>query len=65
MKVSTDEIERSDGITEKIQGTAGQEYETIEALQNVEQLDRLNDAHAVVIAKNDEGSFDLHTIDLP
>lgn len=65
MKVSTDDIERPDGITERISGTAGQQYETIKSLENVEQMDRLNDAHAVVITKNDEGSLDLHTIELP
>ena len=65
MKVSTADIERAEGIEERISGTAGQAYETIESLKNVEQLDRLNQAHALVIAKNEEGSLDLHTIDLP
>ena len=65
MKISTEDIERSEGITERIGGTAGQAYETIESLKNVEQMDRLNDAHALVIVKNDDGSMDVHTIDLP
>lgn len=65
MKISTDDIERSDGITERISDTSGQAYETIESLKGVEQMDRLNDAHVLVIAKNDDGSFDVHTVELP
>ena len=65
MKISTADIERAEGITERIQGTAGQSYETIESLKDVQQMDRLNDAHVVVLAKNDEGSLDVHTVDLP
>ena len=65
MKVSTEDIEREEGITERISTTAGQKYETIDGLRNVEQMDQLNEAHALVIAKDDEGSLDVHTIDLP
>jgi len=64
MKISTDDIERKDGITDKVKDTAGQSYETIEGLKNVEQMDRLNKAHALVIAKTDAG-YDLHTVELP
>ena len=53
MKISTDDIERSEGITERIGGTAGQTYETIADLKGVEQMDRLNATHALVIAKSD------------
>lgn len=66
MKISTENIERAEGITEKVKGeTAGQEYETIDGLKNVEQMDRLNDAHALVISKTEAGSFDVHTVKLP
>lgn len=65
MKISTDNIERSDGITQKTGETAGQPYETIESLQGVEQMDRLNEAHVAVMARNDDGTLDLHTVDLP
>ena len=66
MKISTDNIERSDGITERVAGggTAGQVYDTIESLKGVEQMDRLNDGHILVIAKSADG-LDLHTVDLP
>ena len=65
MKVNTQDIEREEGITQRIDGTAGQAYETIESLKNVTQMDRLNEAHAVVTVSNDDGSLDLHTIELP
>lgn len=64
MKISTADVERPEGITERVAGTAGQSFETIEDLKDVVQMDRLNDGHAVVIAKTDEG-MDVHTIDLP
>ncbi len=65
MKISTSDIERTEGITERIGGTAGQTYETIESLKGVQQMDRLNDAHVLVIAEDSKGSLDLHTVDLP
>ena len=65
MKISTDEIERPDGITERVADTSGQSYETIESLKGVVQMDRLNDAHVLVIAKNDDNSLDVHTVELP
>ena len=65
MKISTDDVEREEGITERIQGTAGQTYDTIESLKGVEQMDKLNASHAVLIARSDSGSLDMRTIELP
>ena len=64
MKISTDDIDRDDGITEKINGKAGQTYETIDELEGVVQLSRLNRGNAVVLIKG-EGGVDLKTIALP
>lgn len=64
MKISTRNIEREDGITEPVRGTAGQEYETIESWQNVEQMDKLNEAHAVLLVR-DGDQLDLKTVALP
>ena len=64
MKISTDEVERSEGITEKVNGTAGQVYETVKSLTGVEQMDKLNDGHVLVLVRNGE-SLDAHTVDLP
>lgn len=65
MKISTENIEDIKGIEEKINGTAGLKYETIPELQGVEQLDRLDDAHAVILVKAEDGKQSLKTIDMP
>lgn len=66
MKISTEDLDRNEGITERIQGTAGQKYETIEDMKGVAQLDRLNDSHALVLVENeDNGRQDLRTVKLP
>jgi hypothetical protein len=67
MKVSTDDIERAEGIGEHISdgGTAGQAYETISELEGVVQLDRLGDTHAVIVTQTDDGTLSLRTIELP
>lgn len=67
MKISTKDIGRSEGITERVSGggVAGQKYETVEKLKGVVQLDRLNDSHAIILVQNDGGSQDLATVELP
>ncbi|MCA9103594.1 MAG: hypothetical protein KDA63_20720 [Planctomycetales bacterium] len=67
MKVSTDDIERAEGIDEHVRdgSTAGQKYETITELDGVVQLDRLGDAHAVIVSQSDDGALSLRTIELP
>ncbi len=64
MKVSTEKIADIEPITTKISGTSGLTYETIESLQGVAQLDKLDDAHAVLLVEAD-GGFDLRTIEFP
>ncbi len=65
MKINTNDVEREEGITERIKGTAGQTYETIESLKGVEQMDKLNDHHAVVLARGENGALNMSTIELP
>lgn len=66
MKIDTASVATQEGIKEHVEGggTAGLPYETIGELENVVQLDRLNDTHAVVITDND-GVMNLTTIALP
>jgi hypothetical protein len=64
MKVSTDGIDKNEGIVSKINGTAGLKYETIADLKGVMQLDKLDDARALILCKNEKG-LDLKSIDLP
>ena len=67
MKISTKEIDREEGITERVSGggTAGQTYDTIEDLKGVQQLDRLSDTHGVIVSQIDGGKQVLSTIALP
>lgn len=67
MKISTENIEKQKGITQRIAGggTAGQPYETIEELQGVIQLDKINDTTGVVIIQAEDGKLQLKTILLP
>ncbi|MEW4487650.1 hypothetical protein AB1L42_06185 [Thalassoglobus sp. JC818] len=66
MKISTNDIERSEGLTERVEGggTAGQTYETVSSWQNVVELDKLNSTHAVVLI-DDGGQLNLKTVELP
>jgi hypothetical protein len=66
MKMSMNGIEGYDAITEPVEGEKkGLPYETIEQLKGIEQLDRLDDGNAVVLARAESGSLDLKTIPLP
>ncbi len=67
MKISTENLGRKEGITERVSGggTAGQTYETIEELKGVVQLDRLNDESAIILVKTESGASNLQTIALP
>ena len=67
MKISTEDIERQDGITERVGGggVAGQTYDTVESLKGVVQLDKLNDQRGVIVSKSESGVLSLTTIDLP
>jgi hypothetical protein len=64
MKINTDTIEKQQGITERISGTAGLAYDTIKDLTGVEQLDRLGDAHALLLVKSGD-SLNLQAVALP
>ena len=66
MKISTDNLRENGGLTEPVKGggTAGQTFETIKELEGIEQLDKLDDSRAVVLAKADN-SLSLRTINLP
>jgi hypothetical protein len=65
MKISTDNIDKIQAITQKVPDRDGLTYETIASLKNVTQLDKLDDAHAVILTQADGGSINLETVDLP
>lgn len=67
MKINTDNLDREEGLTEPVQGggVAGQTYETIDSLDGVVQLDKLDDTHALVVIQKDNGPMTLKSVDLP
>ncbi len=67
MKISTDGIEAAESITDRIEGggVAGQSYETIESWTGIDQLDRLDQQHALVLRRSDAESMDLEALPLP
>jgi hypothetical protein len=65
MKIRTDGIDRSEGITAQIPETAGQTYETIADLTGVVQLARLNEGHALLLVQAEGGALSLRTVALP
>ena len=67
MKLSTEGIEDAESIEDPVRGggTAGLDYQTVDQLQGVEQLDKLNDEQAVVLVNDQEGGIHLRTVRLP
>jgi hypothetical protein len=65
MKMSTQGIADLEGITARVPQTAGLPYETLADLKGVEQLDRWDDATAMLLVKGDSGSVDIRTLALP
>ncbi|HWB02574.1 MAG TPA: hypothetical protein VG796_06075 [Verrucomicrobiales bacterium] len=67
MKISTDGIEAAGVIEEPVRGggTKGQSYETIKEWTGVEQLDKLDEAHALVLRKGEGSAVTLESLPLP
>ncbi|MEM7475865.1 MAG: hypothetical protein AAF483_12810 [Planctomycetota bacterium] len=66
MKLSMSAIDAIDAIKSRVSGggTAGLSFETMEQFQGVEQLDKFDSEHAVLLIAN-SGSLDLKTVALP
>jgi len=60
MKISTENIEKQPALETKVADKAGLPYETIAELKDVEHLDKLGNANAIVLSKGT-----LWTISLP
>ena len=66
MKISTDNIEASESITSRVtEEKKGVGYETIEGCKGVDQLDRLDSQHALVLRKGEGGSLNLESLPFP
>jgi len=64
MKITTENIDKVNGITQPVRNTAGLTYDTLASLKGVEQLDRLDNDHAVLLVRTPTG-LNLDTIALP
>lgn len=67
LKLSKSEIDAAEAIQSRVSGggTAGLPYETLTQFENVVQLDKLGEEHAVMLVANSTDSVDLKTIALP
>jgi hypothetical protein len=66
MKIPADAFRAAAAITAPVAGVrAGIRYETIAAMQNVDQLDLLDADRAVVLARRGDAALDLRLVPLP
>ena len=65
MKLSADSLEKFGGIESPVEGTKGLGYETIETWKNIEQLDRFDNDHALVLQRAPGGELTLESLPLP
>lgn len=65
MKIGTDKLDVTEGITSRVADKAGQGYETIGDLKGVQQLDVYDDSRAIVLTKSEDGAVNLVSIALP
>lgn len=66
MKIPTQDFASQPGITAPVpNGTAGITYETIASFTGVQQLDKLDASHAVMLVKTAAGALNLDTVTLP
>jgi hypothetical protein len=66
MKIPTQDFASQPAITAPVpNGTAGIGYETIATFTGVQQLDKLDASHAVLLVKTAAGALNLDTVTLP
>ncbi len=67
MKVSTENVEKADAITEHVKdgGTKGLPYDIVKEWKGIDQLDRLDETRALVVRRTDAGALALETVALP
>jgi len=66
MKIPAEGAGSEPAIVARVRDKKGLGYETIDSLKGVEQMDQLDDRHAVLLVKTaPDGAFSLQTIELP
>lgn len=65
MKIDTDQIEKAESITTRVADKQGVTYETIESWKGIDQLDRLDAGHALVLRRGEGTALNLESMELP
>lgn len=68
MKIPTTGFDGAEAVTGAVPDgdTAGVPFERVESMEGVEQLDRLDDGHALILARvSEDGPLDLEAVALP
>ncbi len=65
MKIPTDSFGGAASITQRIPDKAGIQYETVTTMKGVEQLDLLDAANGIILARTEAGALNLDVVDLP
>jgi len=67
MKITTENLDKAEPILTSVPGGGkkGMTYETIESWKNVRQLDRYDDANALIVRQDDAGSLHMESVPLP
>ncbi|MDB5350360.1 MAG: hypothetical protein JWN86_1607 [Planctomycetota bacterium] len=65
MKIPTEGADKVAAISKPVKDKEGLGYETLANLKGVEQLDKLDDTHALILVKTPAGIMNLETIELP
>jgi hypothetical protein len=66
MKIPTDRFGSAEKITARVNSeTGGVPFETVTSLKGVEQLDLLDDARTIILARSDAGALNLDVVALP
>jgi hypothetical protein len=65
MKIGADRIDKAESIAEPVPDKKGLSYETVASLTGVDQLDRFDANHVVVLRRAEGGSLILESLPLP
>src|SRR5262245_428359 len=65
MKITTEQIDKADSITAPVPDKKGLPYETIASWTGIDQLDRFDANHVIVLRRAEGGSLNLESLPLP
>ena len=65
MKIAAEQVDKAESITEPVPDKKGLAYETVANWTGVDQLDRFDANHVVVLRRAEGGSLKLESLPLP